>query len=42
MRNNILTIGLFAQAGQVTVQALRHYDRPGLLKPGQVDSTATA
>src|SRR5262245_4961448 len=33
----MLTIGLFAQAGQVTVQTLRHYDRLGLLKPGQVD-----
>lgn len=33
----MLTIGLFAQAGQVTVQTLRHYDRLGLLKPSQVD-----
>ena len=33
----MLTIGIFAQVGQVTVQALRHYDRLGLLKPGRVD-----
>ncbi len=33
----MLTIGLFAQVGQVTVQTLRHYDRLGLLKPSQVD-----
>lgn len=33
----MLTIGLFAQVGQVTVQTLRHYDKLGLLKPGQVD-----
>jgi len=33
----MLTIGLFAQVGQVTTQALRHYDRIGLLKPNQVD-----
>lgn len=33
----MLTIGLFAQVGQVSVQTLRHYDRLGLLKPGHVD-----
>lgn len=33
----LMTIGLFAQVGQVTVQTLRHYDKLGLLKPGQVD-----
>lgn len=34
----MLTIGLFAQVGQVSVQTLRHYDRLGLLKPGRVDT----
>lgn len=30
-------IGEFAQIGQVTVEALRHYDTLGLLKPARVD-----
>lgn len=33
----MLTIGLFAQVGQVSVQTLRHYDKLGLLKPEHVD-----
>ncbi len=33
----MLTIGVFAQVGQVTVQTLRHYDRLGLLKPEHID-----
>lgn len=33
----MLTIGLFAQVGQVTVQTLRHYDRLGLLTPSHID-----
>jgi DNA-binding transcriptional MerR regulator len=33
-----LKIGNFARIGQVTVQALRHYDDLGLLKPSEVDS----
>jgi DNA-binding transcriptional MerR regulator len=32
-----LKIGNFARIGQVTVQALRHYDDLGLLKPREVD-----
>ncbi len=34
----MLTIGVFAHVGQVTIQTLRHYDRLGLLKPGRVDT----
>ncbi|MBK6324889.1 MAG: MerR family transcriptional regulator [Chloroflexi bacterium] len=30
-------IGDFSQLGQVSVRMLRHYDKLGLLKPGQVD-----
>lgn len=33
-------IGDFAQLTQVTVKALRHYDRLGLLKPARVDSVS--
>lgn len=30
-------IGDFSQLGQISVRMLRHYDKMGLLKPGQVD-----
>ena len=33
-----LKIGDFARIGQVTIQALRHYDNLGLLKPTEVDA----
>ena len=33
-----LKIGNFARIGQVTVQALRHYDDLGLLEPSEVDA----
>ncbi len=33
----MLKIGEFAWLGQVTVEALRHYDRLGLLKPAHLD-----
>jgi len=33
-----IKIGNFARLGQVTVQALRHYDELGLLKPSEVDA----
>jgi DNA-binding transcriptional MerR regulator len=34
----MLSIGLFARVGGVTIQALRHYDRLGLLSPQSVDA----
>lgn len=34
----MIKIGLFATIGQVSIDALRHYDRLGLLKPSQVDA----
>ena len=33
-----IRIGNFARIGQVTVQALRHYDEMGLLNPVEVDT----
>lgn len=33
-------IGDFSRFGQVTVKALRHYDRCGLLKPAHADETS--
>jgi DNA-binding transcriptional MerR regulator len=33
----MFSIGDFAQAGQVSVRMLRHYDRIGLLRPARVD-----
>jgi DNA-binding transcriptional MerR regulator len=33
----MIRIGVFARIGQVSIDALRHYDRVGLLKPTQVD-----
>jgi len=36
-RNRVLKIGDFSRLTQVTVKALRHYDRLGLLKPDHID-----
>ena len=38
MEHGLLTVGLMAQRSGLTVKALRHYDRVGLLPPVTIDS----
>src|ERR1700733_8995725 len=38
MDQGLLTVGLMAQRSGLTVKALRHYDRVGLLLPETIDS----
>jgi DNA-binding transcriptional MerR regulator len=37
MGRELLTVGLMARLSGLTVKALRHYDRTGLLRPAAVD-----
>ena len=40
--NDILKIGDFAQLNDISVQALRHYEKVGLLRPARVDEIGRA